>query len=111
MRVHRLVAMTFIPNPKKLPYINHKDENKENNCVENLEWCTAAYNNTYGTRIEKIFKKLSRPVTQYTPDGVLVAAFSSIKEAAEKNNLHRGAIQFCCNGKRKSHGGFIWRYL
>ena len=47
--IHRLVANTFIPNPNALPYINHKDEDKRNNCVDNLEWCTASYNATYGS--------------------------------------------------------------
>lgn len=49
--VHRLVALNFIPNPNNLPQINHKDEDKTNNCVENLEWCTNEYNAHYGTRI------------------------------------------------------------
>lgn len=52
--VHRLVAQTFIPNPNGYKYVNHKDENKENNSVDNLEWCTAKYNNTYGTRLDRI---------------------------------------------------------
>jgi hypothetical protein len=52
-RVHRLVAMTYLPNPDNLPQINHKDENPQNNCLENLEWCDAMYNNHYGTRTER----------------------------------------------------------
>ena len=56
--IHRLVAETFIPNPENLHQINHKDENKQNNCVDNLEWCSAKYNSNYGHRNEKISKKL-----------------------------------------------------
>lgn len=54
--VHRLVAMTFIPNPYNYPQVNHKDEVKNNNCVDNLEWCTEEYNANYGTRTERILE-------------------------------------------------------
>ena len=56
MFLHRLVATAFIPNPDNLPFINHKDEDKTNNCVDNLEWCDTQYNNTYGTRIKRMLK-------------------------------------------------------
>ena len=59
-RVHRLVAMAFVPNPEKLPCINHKDENKLNNNPNNSEWCDNRYNNNYGTRNKRISKSVTK---------------------------------------------------
>lgn len=53
LRLHRIIAETFIPNPQQLPCVNHIDENKLNNNIKNLEWCTPAYNNSFGTRTER----------------------------------------------------------
>ena len=55
-KIHRLVAKAFIPNPDNLPEVNHIDENKYNNCVDNLEWCSVKYNRNYGTRYQRIWE-------------------------------------------------------
>ena len=65
VRIHRLVALAFIPNPDNLPCINHKDEDKTNNTVDNLEWCDDKYNANYGTRNERIAEKTRKPVLQF----------------------------------------------
>lgn len=58
VRVNRIIAETFIPNPNNYPQCNHKDEDLDNNCVENLEWCDASYNVNYGTRNDRVSEKL-----------------------------------------------------
>ena len=77
-RVNRLVAKAFIPNPNNYPVVNHKDENKENNSVDNLEWCSISYNNDYGSRNGNFCKK----GYQYTLDGELIAVYDKIAYAA-----------------------------
>ena len=108
--IHRLVAQAFIPNPDNLPEINHKDENKENNSVENLEWCDKKYNNNYGTRNQRVAEKLSKPVFQYTKDGKFVREWKSTKDVQRNLGYYHSLISECCNGKRKSAYGFLWKY-
>lgn len=109
-KVHRLVAETFIPNYDNLPCVNHKNENKQNNCVDNLEWCTHEYNNIYGTRIERMVKAKSKTVLQLRKDGSLVRVWSSVNEIYRKLGYFYGNINQCCLGKRHSAYGFKWCY-
>lgn len=114
--VHRLVAFAFIPNPNNLPEINHIDEDKTNNNVENLEWCDTKYNINYGTRLQKCSKiltnrkDLSKYVLQYTLDGEFVNEYPSVSEAHRQTGIRINSISQCCNGhKRYTHaGGYKW---
>ena len=111
-RMHRLVAEAFIPNPNNLPLVNHKDECKKNNYFGNLEWCSSAYNNSYGTRMERVVEKISKPVVQLDKKGNFISEFESLREASRRTGIADGSICRCCNHKPgyKSAGGFIWIY-
>lgn len=108
--IHRLVAQAFIPNPDNLPQVNHKDENKENNCVNNLEWCTQAYNNSYGTKIERQSAKTrgrmrnNKPCINLTTGEVYVSAWAA--KLATGHEVYK-----CCQGRAKTSGGCEWRWL
>ena len=116
IRIHRLVAEAFIPNPKNKPQVNHKDGNKENNCVNNLEWCTNgengkhAWDNNLRTKNFGKDNYISRKVLQYTSDKKLIKEWDCIKDISRSLGYNYGYIIACCQRKYKLGHNFIWRY-
>lgn len=107
--VHRLVAEAFIPNPNDYPQINHKDENRLNNEVSNLEWCTAEYNNAYGTARIRRIETTSIPVEQLTVDGHIIAIYRSVRIASEIIGVARSSLRYAVlNGTNCK--GYFWKY-
>lgn len=98
-KVHRLVASAFIPNPNNLPMVNHKDETRVNNRVDNLEWCDHRYNINYGTSQHRRVLKIAQKVDLYTLKGEYVCTYESISECARKLNAHKSSVISCVNGK------------
>lgn len=109
--VHRLVAQTFIPNPNNYDAVNHKDENKRNNHVDNLEWCTLSYNNSYGTARIRHSITSGTPVQQLTLEGYPLAIYNSVHIASQITGIPKHGIKECCSGKTKSSNGYIWKYV
>lgn len=133
--VHRLVALAFLPNPDNFPCVNHKDENKLNNKVENLEWCSRSYNARYGTAKQRQLATLKerdpnnlrtqkgldtrkingrqnarKSVIQMTMDGTIVNVFPSMSDAAKMTRSCLASICNCCKGLRKSTNKYKWKY-
>lgn len=108
--VHRLVAETFVENPNCYTCVNHKDENKENNNANNLEWCTQKYNMNYGTCPERIGKANSKSILQFDKQGKLVGKYVSISCAERMTGISNGNIVDCLHGRRKTAGGYLWQY-
>lgn len=115
--VHRLVALTFIPNPENLPEVNHKDETHDNNCVENLEWISKKGNRNYGTYRERMSKTLkerginNKSISAYDKKTLkFVKSYDSITEAEEELGLSQGSIGQALNGRIKTSAGYIWKF-
>ena len=109
LSLHRIIAIAFIDNHEEKPCVNHIDENKLNNDLSNLEWCTAKENMIHGTRIKRASEKCFKKVIQLDLNDNVLNEFESMVQAEQETGVSRRNISSCCNGKRKSAGGFKWR--
>lgn len=106
-KLHRLLALAFIPNPNNYECVNHKDGNKLNNKLDNLEWCTKKYNNHHA-REELHIDFSAKPVCQTTMDGSVVAIWANYSLAAKTIGVSPVCIASCCEGLANSAGGYRW---
>lgn len=126
-RIHRLVALAFIPNPENKPQVNHIDGNKCNNNVSNLEWCTNSENQLHAFKhnLQKPHKgkecwlydkkygnhPCSKKIGKFDLDDNLIQIYTSIKQASEEHNIHYTNIVKCCTGVIKTSCGYKWKYI
>ena len=119
--VHRLVALAFLENPLKLDEVNHKDENKENNCVDNLEWCSHRYNTDYffirhpdygknKKQSDKYGRRLHLKVLQCDKSGNVIREWPNSRTIFVQTGMSDWSISQCCRGKQKTAYGYKWCY-
>ena len=106
-KIHRLVAEAFIPNPENKKEVNHKDGNKANNCVDNLEWVTTSENQLHSYYE---LKNNIKSVIQLSLNNEIIKEWESIAKAEQELKISNADICKCCKGKRKTAGGYKWRY-
>lgn len=115
-KIHRLVAIMFIPNPENKTQVNHIDGNKQNNCVDNLEWCTNGENQIHAIRIG--LKQLqigsknpkAKMIDQYDLNNNFIKTWGCMKDIYDELHIHRNYIRLCCIGKQKQTHGYIFKY-
>lgn len=108
--IHRIVAKAFLQNPNNLPEVNHKNEIKNDNRVENLEWCDRTYNINYGTARQRMKEKMGKKINQYDLNWNFIKTWNSMREAERELGVLNQSISLCCMKKRNKAGGFRWRY-
>ena len=117
--IHRLIAELFIPNPNNYTDVNHKDENKQNNNINNLEWCNKSYNENYGSKkIRELETKTQtnkinghKKIRQFDLNGNFIKDWDSLTEASNNLKICIGNISSVINGKRNQAGGYIWKKI
>lgn len=108
--VHRIVAKAFIKQVNNSKEINHKDGNKENNSVDNLEWCTRKQNVQHFLDANKLNNNRPKSVIQYDLEGRKIREYSSIRKASRESKINAHNIIYCCRGEKPTASNYIWRY-